>query len=61
MKLNKIPENLIPTNKQSHGTMQNLTTQQNTNIPYNFPAFLAVNNLRNNRSTSLYVLIRIHY
>ena len=32
-----------------------LTTQQNTNIPYNWPAFVAVNN----EYISLYALIRI--
>ena len=55
-KLNEIYENLIPTK---------LTiTQYNAksyNTPYNFPAFLAWNNVRNNGSTSLYALIRMHY
>ena len=43
-KVDKIRENLIPT----YGTIQNLTTQQNTNIPYTWLAFLAVNNVKNN-------------
>ena len=34
-----------------------LATQYNTNIPYNWPAFLAVNN----GYTSLYTIIRICY
>ena len=34
-----------------------LITQQYTNIPYNWPAFLAVKN----EYTSLYALIRIRY
>ena len=51
-----IHENLITTNCMSkHPTVQTVT--DNTNVPYNWPAFLAVNN----RYTSLYALTRIHY
>ena len=60
-KLNKIRENLIPTkltitwyNAKSYNTT-------NANIPYNFLAFSAVNNVRNNGSASLYAIIRIRY
>ena len=60
-KHNEICENLIPTKLQSSGTIQNLTTPQNTNILYNWLACSAVKNVRNNGYTSLYVLIRMHY
>ena len=60
-KLNEIHENLIPTkvtiiryNTKSYNTI-------NTNIPYNWPAFLAMNDVRNNGYTSSYALIRICY
>ena len=56
-KLNEIHKNLIPTKLTTYHTIQNLTTQQNTNIPYNWLIFLAVNN----GYTSSYALIRIYY
>ena len=60
-KLNEICKNLIPTQLINNHTvqykLQNVRTQENTNIPYNWPAFLAVNN----GYTSLYALIRIGY
>ena len=52
--LNKICKNLIHTKLI---TILYNTTQQNTNIPYNWPAFLAVNN----GYTSSCALIRIGY
>ena len=42
---NEICKNLIQTNLI---IIQYNTTQQNTNIPYNWLAFSAVNNARNN-------------
>ena len=56
-KLNEIHDNLIPTKLI---TISHSTNSYNTikhNIPYNWPAFLAVNN----RYTFLYALIRIRY
>ena len=44
-----------PRNEQTYPTLQTVTTQQNINIPYNWPAFLAVKN----GYTSLYAIIRI--
>ena len=54
-KLNENRENLIPM-KLINCTVQTYNTI-NTNIPYNQPAFLAVNN----GYTSLYALSRIPY
>ena len=44
-------------NKRTLQYIQLLTTQFNRNIPYNWPAFVAVNN----EYTPLCTLIRIHY
>ena len=57
-KLTKSMKILSPLNEQIYpSTLQTVTTQQNINIPYNWPEFLAVNN----GYTSLYAIIRIHY
>ena len=44
-------------NNNNYGTIQNLTTQLNTNISNNWPPFLVVNN----GYTSSYTLIRTRY
>ena len=56
-KLDEICKNLIPKkltiiryNTKSYNTIKH-------KIPYNWPAFLAVNNVRNNRYTSSYICI----
>ena len=56
-KLNEIRKNLISTklttilyNTKSYNTIKH-------KIPYNWPAFLAVNNVRNNSYTSSYIRI----
>ena len=61
-KLNEIHENLIPTkltiiryNAKSYNTIKHKY------IPYNFPTFSAVNNVRNDGSKSSYVLTQIGY
>ena len=58
-KLNEIPENLIPTKLTITRMVQCKILKHikiQTYVPYNFPAFSAVNNVRNNGFTFLYAL-----
>ena len=64
-KPNEIYENLIPTKYNNHIVQYKLLyvhvhITTNTNIPYNWPAFIAAFWL-NSGYTSSYALIRIHY
>ena len=56
-KLDKIRKNLIPTKLTATPYNTKSYNTENTSIPYNRPTLLAVNN----RYTSSYTLIRMHY
>ena len=57
-KLTKYTKIWSPRNKQIYPTVQTVTDNTvNTNIPYNWPDFVAVDNV----ITSLYALIGIRY